>query len=99
MGKGDLKIDENTAVRCSTKELANQVLTLADSLGYKWAYGDSFLSNMRWENFHIFTCYCLHLGKYGAAWDYASNGFKVISAEEFIKLHKRYETDSRNRCS
>lgn len=88
MGKGDLKIDENTAVRCSTKELANQVLTLADSLGYKWAYGDSFLSNMRWENFHIFTCYCLHLGKYGAAWDYASNGFKVISAEEFIKLHK-----------
>lgn len=88
MKKEDLKIDENTVVHCPTKELANEVLTIADRLGYCWVDSNSFLNYNHWYSYEKDTCY--NLGK-GLIFDidfYTTEGYKIISAEEFINLHR-----------
>lgn len=65
MEKGDLKIDVNTVVHCATNELANQVLAIADNLGYKWVTGKSYKGINCWDIWKERTCYILHTGKFG----------------------------------
>ena len=88
MEKGDLKIDKNTVVHCTTEELANQVLAIADKLGYRWASETSFLSHNEWENCKKSTCYDLHDGTYYRISYYMSEGYNIIEAEDFLKLHE-----------
>lgn len=49
MEKGDLKIDINTVVHCPTEELANEVLAIADNLGYKWHSGNRYIKDNHWR--------------------------------------------------
>jgi hypothetical protein len=82
-----LKISEDTVVYCETEELAKQVLRIADSLGYKWSSGESFLYNNQWKVFGDLSHYFLHEG-FVAKRDWFDLKYNVISAQEFIDLHK-----------
>lgn len=87
--KNRLKINDNTVVHCTTEELANKVLAIADRLGYKWCNDKigSFLDNNYWNNFKEDTCYNLVEGMRGAISDYRQVHRTIISAEDFLKLH------------
>jgi hypothetical protein len=88
---GDLKIDNNTVVHCKTEELAKQVLKIAYKLGYKWSNGASFLYEHKWNLFKDLSHYFLHEG-FVAKRDFFGINYKIISAQEFIDLHKTEET-------
>ena len=64
MEKGDLKINKNTVVHCTTEELANQVLAIASKLGYKWKYEDSYKDYNLWYKYREQTCYDFTVGDY-----------------------------------
>lgn len=52
------KLYNGKAVWCKTQELANEFLTLADSVGYKWAFsGDPLLGNTHWLMYEHKTVY------------------------------------------
>ena len=87
--KGDLKISENTVVHCRTEELANKVLAIAYSLGYKWKSGDSYLLKNNWNGYKSETCYWLSDGIFHHTEYFIDSN--IISAEEFIALHKKEE--------
>lgn len=91
MKKGDLKIDAKTVVHCTTEELANQVLTIVDKLGYKWGDETSFLSNNEWYSYKEQTCYNLTEGSYCNVDYYKNLKYKILEAEDFLKLHENNE--------
>lgn len=88
MEKGDLKISENTVVHCATEELANQVLEIADKLGYKWCNGESYIGNNQWDGYISETTYHLHEGRYDNIDNCIENDYRIIEAEDFLKLHE-----------
>lgn len=45
------------AVHCDTEEKANEFLTLADSVGYRWRLGESLIEENEWEMYKKETCY------------------------------------------
>lgn len=92
MCKGDLKISENTVVYCSTEELANKVLAIADNLGYCWSSGTSYLRYNHYDKNDYGTYYNFHEGRFLRERGFDHNTYAVISAEEFIKRHQSYPT-------
>lgn len=86
--KNKLKISENTVIHCPTEELANEVLSIADKLGYKSMTGYKYTGINCWYVEKENTCYDLTRGFYDSLHYYKSQGKIVIMAEEFIKLHK-----------
>ena len=46
-----------TSIHCTTKELALETLSILDSMGYKWACGNSLLEHPLWEFYGSSTCY------------------------------------------
>lgn len=89
--KCDLKVDYNTLVNCSTEELAKEVLSIIERLGYKWNDGTLYSHENAWERWRINTCYDIHNGFVGHIGYYECIGCNIISAEEFIALHKKEE--------
>ena len=87
MEKGDLKIDINTVVHCPTEELANEVLAIADNLGYKWYGENRYIESSYWRISKKDTCYDLIRGRYAYLDYYESQKKTIISAKEFINLH------------
>jgi|LSQX01.2.fsa_nt_gb hypothetical protein len=57
-------IKENTVIHCETKEEANRILGMAESLGYKWWYGKGYEDNTEWNCYKRTTCYYLFDGSY-----------------------------------
>ena len=88
MEKGDLKISKNTVVHCPTKELAQKVLNVAGNLGYKWRYTGGYDLGGRWDINKEDTCLNLRVISFGERQYFEEKGFKVISAEDFLKLHE-----------
>ena len=95
MEKGDLKIDKNTVVHCTTEELANKVLAIADKLGYRWE-GESYKGLNRWGTFKEQTCYNLTVGRLCNIYYYKNEKYNIIEAENFLKFHENNvaKTDS-----
>ena len=89
--KGDLKISENTVVHCPTEELANQVLAIGEVCGRTWSSGDKYSDKNLWERNKKESCYNLNTGATDNVDWYKEKGYNVISAEEFIALHKKEE--------
>ena len=88
MEKGYLKISENTVVHCPTKELAQKVLNVAGNLGYEWSGDRGYDLGLRWNIHKETTCLDLRVISFGDRPYFEEKGFKVISAEEFLKLHE-----------
>lgn len=59
------KFEKNDAIHCSTKEQALELCKYLDSLGYKWASGDSYLKTTYWERYEDKTCYTPDAGLFG----------------------------------
>lgn len=87
MEKGDLRIDENTVVHCATEQDSVKVLTIAHKLGYKWSAGEDYLFRSYWKINREETCYNLHNGRHSIFSYYKKMGYKIITAQEFFKLH------------
>lgn len=83
-----LKISTNTAIHCRTEELANQVLKVFHDKGLKWRVANSYLDTNSWEYSKDLTCYNPYEGGYCDYEFYNKNGFKIITADEFLELHK-----------
>lgn len=82
-----LKIDDSTVVHCPTEELANQVLRIADELGYRWNTRKKYTEYNHWDEYEDQTCYYFKCGTYCEKSNFIENNNNIISAEEFIKLH------------
>jgi len=54
---------ENTVFYCETEETANELLSIAHSLGYEWSCGESYLENNFWYIHGKDTCYDISCGK------------------------------------
>jgi len=71
---------KHKAVHCDTEEKANEFLSLANSLDYKWVGNISLLNHNNWEDNKEKTCY--YLGEYGLQFTkigwYYENGYEVI---------------------
>ena len=85
------------AVHCSTEDLSKQVLYIADKLGYKWDSGESFTKHSNWNIYKRSTCYYIAEGLFGSTQTAISDGYDIISAEEFIKFYKEYLNDMEKR--
>jgi hypothetical protein len=88
MNTNKLKIDENTVVHCETEELANEVLSIAKIFGHDWYNSYPSKHSSKWYEYRNKTLYDLHQYTIGNdVLDFGSNT-KIISAQEFIDLHK-----------
>lgn len=83
-----LKISENTAIHCPTEEEANEVLKIFHKLGLTWFTGHSIFEINSWERKKELTCYipCWRCFS-GVDEIKLFGGNKVISAQDFLKLH------------
>lgn len=77
---------KGVAVHCETEDESNQVLKLADKLGYRWSDGVLLESNNHYREHRSKTCYYLTLGRFGSLENVAGHGYKIISAKDFIKM-------------
>jgi hypothetical protein len=84
MKKRDLKISENMVVHCPTEELANEVLSIADKLGYRWGSGSRYTDYTHWNLYKEKTCYNLTKGLYATVGYYELMEKTIISAKDFI---------------
>lgn len=89
--KGDLKISKNTVVHCPTEELANKVLAIGEVCGRTWSSGDKYSDKNLWGRYKKESCYNLNTGVFANVDFYTQQGYNIISAEEFIALHKKEE--------
>ena len=83
-------LGDRDVIWCSTEKLANQVLKIADKLGYSWSSGKSFKEYSNWDSYREKTCYFIHRGKFADRSFYQEHDYNIISAEEFIKFYKKY---------
>ena len=87
--KGDLKISENTVVHCPTEELAKLVISIFIDNNYRWPMGET-----HWSIYEDCTCYNPKLNKelgYESKEWYINKAYNIISAKDFIALHKKEE--------
>ena len=82
-----LKISENTVVHCATEKEANEVLKIADSLGYTWNDGCKYTNISLWDKYKHNTCYHFNRGNFSEIDAYNTTHYKIISAQEFSDLH------------
>lgn len=83
-------LGEEDVIWCQTEELANQVLEIADKLGYSWSTGKSFKECSNWSTYKGETCYFIHGGTFSPRSFYQRYDCNIISAEVFIKFYKKY---------
>lgn len=89
--------EPNTVVHCDTEEKANLVLKIAKEADYNWSSGDDF-SNNKYTGHKENTCYCFKNGTYSYKDYFVRKGYKIITAEEFIKANI-IEVGDTVRCS
>lgn len=75
----DEKYVLGVAVNCATQELAEEFLALADSFGYSWNSGESYLLISRFCGEE--TCYCISEGTYGEIEDFNCKKIVVFLGE------------------
>lgn len=71
-------VGKELSVRCKTEDLANEFLILADSFGYKWRNGCSYLFSNCWNIFEEYTCYRIFNGLFESLDFCESNCFNII---------------------
>lgn len=85
----EIKLKENTVVHCETKKLAQLVHGIAEKHGYRKTLSSMSNNGYNWNIYRDKTCYNLVKGTRSSLAYYQKVGFNIISAEEFINLHKQ----------
>lgn len=83
-------LGDRDVIWCPTEKLANQVLEIADKLGYSWITGNSFKEYSKWNTYKRETCYFIHDGMFSPISFYQKYDGNIIAAEEFINFYKKY---------
>lgn len=83
-------LGEKDVIWCPTEKLANQVLEIADKLGYKWSTEKSFIGYSNWDSYKEETCYFISEGKFAFRSFYQRHNHNIIPAEEFVRFYKKY---------
>jgi hypothetical protein len=81
----ELYVGKNKVVWCKTKKLAIELLKRADSLGYSWRGGKSYLDTNWWEEYRESTCYYLSQGLFTNKNSYEEEGYEIIEFKGFDK--------------
>ena len=80
-----LYVGENLVVNCRTEELANEFLALANSFGYKWFSGKSYVE---FKNYWVVseenTCYNISKGTYGTTSYWLEKDYEIT-----IRIYKQ----------
>jgi hypothetical protein len=85
-----------TVVHCDTEEKANQVLKIATEAGYDgFSDGVKYSEDNKYERYKENTCYQIKQGWYSGLNFYTSEGYKIITAEEFIKANPTVKLPSK----
>jgi len=83
-------LDENTVIHCQTQEEANKVTALANKASLTWVNGKPYEANgNKWDVRGVKTCYLLSEGVIHSIDYFKNENYKIISAEEFIKLNSK----------
>lgn len=87
---------EDTAIHCSTEELAEEVLRIAKNAGLKWSDGVDLSEKTNWDNYIGETCYEFNetVVVYAYRSFYMSEGNHILPAEEFISWNKAVPEDT-----
>ena len=80
------------AIHCPTEEEAKQLLALANSLGFIWTSGRSFIGKDCWDVYKEDTCYFIDDGTYANVNFYKSQHpesteYTIISFKEFKETY------------
>jgi len=80
--------DGRTVVNAQTEEEARAILDIADAHGYTWVNASKYSDKRtRWELRKEETCYFFTEGLMHGRKYFENEGFKIISAQEFIDLN------------
>lgn len=80
-------IDEKTVVHCETLEQAQKVTAIAQKAGKTWINGKQYDTGHKWEVRGSKSCYFLEGGMLHSIDYFTNEGYKVIKADEFVKLN------------
>lgn len=85
-------IDDNTVVHCKTLKEAEKATAIAEKAGFTWINQKKFSEgSLKWEVRKEKTCYSFYEGV-SHDYDYfKSEGYNIMSAEEFIKKNSEPE--------
>ena len=79
-------IDEKTVIHCPTPEDAAKVLSIFVANGLKWNTGDTYSEVSNYHFHKSKTCYHPTQGLFSRIGYYEKEGYKIITAQEFIKI-------------
>lgn len=75
-------VREDIVVHCSTYEKAEKFLTMADSFGYRWCDGGSFIGDFEFDENRENTCYNIYLGEYSDLEFYVNDHRTIVPFQE-----------------
>ena len=78
-------------IHCPTEKEAIEVLKIAHDKGYKWCDKTPYINELNWDTYKENTCYYLYDGDYSRVSYAVNNGYEVIEAEEFIRIHNKVD--------
>ena len=79
-------------IHCPTQKEAEQLLALANNLGFMWASGCSFIGRSHWDVYQENTCYFIDDGTYANVDFYKSEypestEYTIVSFKEFKEIY------------
>lgn len=78
-------LKKGVVVHCRSEEQAINLLKWADSLGYKWKNGGSYLSDTYWRCYKSSAAYEIKYGYFGPIEFFEDEeGYKILSYEEAL---------------
>jgi len=79
------ELEHMDVIHCPIYEEALQILKMADSQGYKWCYGKSFLEDINWIKYQGETCYNIRRGEYCNKAYYLKGKYRIFEAKDFLE--------------
>lgn len=83
-----MNLEENTVIHCPTPEDAAKVLSIFISNKLKWNTGATYDEVNNYHFYKSETCYHPTHGLFSRRGFYEEEGYKIISAQEFIRNNK-----------
>ena len=85
--------ETDVCMHCSTEEEANAFLEFLNSIGRRWASGDSYLSHNNFSDYNSGTCYYFNQGLYGSFHNATARGRTVLEFSDYLIDEEELEID------